>query len=110
MSNVFFNVGGTMAERFLFLPSVGYCMALGSLLASTGENPACRRYAAAIGLIALVFFSAKTVSRNTAWENDASLALTDVQTMPESVLLNGNAAWCTLELAERPANAPNRSG
>jgi tetratricopeptide (TPR) repeat protein len=109
VSNLFFNVGGTMAERFLFLPSVGYCMALGSLLTWAGAHRASRPLAAAAALAALVLFPVKTIARNRAWEDDATLALTDVRTSPESVLLNGNATWCTLRLAERPANAPNRT-
>jgi len=109
VSNVFFNVGAVMGERFLFQPSLGYCMALGFLLLRLGESRACKPCAAAIVLTVLTLYSVKTLSRNRAWQSDATLALTDVETMPDSVLLNGNAAARTLDMSEWPVNAPRKA-
>lgn len=52
----------------------------------------------------LVLYSIKTYSRNKAWENDITLALTDVEIMPESIALNGNASSRNLDLSELPKN------
>jgi len=91
VANVLFLTRSTMADRFLFIPSLGFCLAVTWLmlklfkipsttvkherLASvfTGGNNSFAAMAAAI----LVLFSIKTVARNPDWKNDYSLFSTD---------------------------------
>ena len=73
-SNLFFYVGFVIAERVLYIPSIGFC-----LLVTVGFSHvwnAARRYrpillAAFIILIGL--FSIRTIIRNEDWENEESL-------------------------------------
>lgn len=107
VTNLIFNVGATMGERLAFHSSLGYCMALGFAifwLANKIQKP---QIALLLTLPIVIAFSLKTYARNKAWENDITLALTDVKIQPESTSLNGNAASRYLDLSELPANSNN---
>lgn len=79
-SNLIFDIGAFMNERFLFIPSLGYALIVAYLL--TGLITEKLGEKLSIGLVALMLvgFSGKTVVRNYAWENDFALANTDIQT------------------------------
>ncbi|KAH0947589.1 hypothetical protein HN011_001576 [Eciton burchellii] len=78
-SNLFFYVGFVIAERILYLPSVGACLAIGAAVSGcyriarrsgTGKRGRAVLIAAAI-LIAVM--SAKTLVRNADWRDEESL-------------------------------------
>lgn len=106
VTNLIFNVGATMGERLVFHSSLGYCMALGFVLLWLSEKLKSKQMALFLTLPIFLLYSIKTISRNKAWENDITLALTDVEIMPESTALNGNAASRHLDLSEWPKNKP----
>jgi tetratricopeptide (TPR) repeat protein len=95
-----------MGERLVFHSSLGYCMVLGFGLYWLAEKLKNKQLAIFILLPILILYSIKTISRNKAWENDITLALTDVEIMPESTSLNGNAASRYIDLSEWPKNKP----
>ena len=70
-SNLFFPVGFVVAERVLYLPSMGFCL----LLAVGWERVHRRRSSLAIGcLVALLsLWAAKTIVRNNDWQTELSL-------------------------------------
>jgi cytochrome c-type biogenesis protein CcmH/NrfG len=106
VTNLVFNVGATMGERLVFHSSLGYCMGLGFVLVWLGQKFKSTQLSLLLALPILLLYSIKTISRNKAWENDITLALTDVEIMPESTALNGNAASRNLDLSEWPKNKP----
>ena len=106
VTNFIFNVGATMGERLVFHSSLGYCMGLGFLLVWLSHKMKQKQLAFFLVLPILFLYSLKTISRNKAWENDITLALTDVEIMPESTSLNGNAASRYIDLSEWPKNKP----
>ncbi|HEY6162124.1 MAG TPA: tetratricopeptide repeat protein [Bacteroidia bacterium] len=89
VSNIFFNIGAPMGERFVFLPSMAVCLAVavalvkwlrpvqkpGQLLPAKITLPL---------LVLLVPASIKTFSRNPDWKDNETLFGTDVQTVPNS--------------------------
>lgn len=82
-SNLFFPIGAFLAERFLYLPSLGLLMAFvfgGSSLAGK-ENSASMNYLVGGILIAL---SILTIIRNPAWKDNATLLRTDIVSSPNS--------------------------
>jgi len=90
VSNLLFATGVLIAERTLFLPSVGVALALGPLFAlawrehSVGVAP---RVAAAarIGLMALLVVAAVRSSvRQSAWEDNAAVISTMVADQPKN--------------------------
>jgi tetratricopeptide (TPR) repeat protein len=100
VSNLFFPVGTHLAERLLFMPSVGFCLAIALLAyrwgkrgAPKGKVPAFRRFKPAIGVLAVlaILFSVRTVARNPVWKDNYTLFLTDVEHTPNSAKLR-NAA------------------
>ena len=62
-----------MAERYLFIPSAGYCLLLGYLLIQAGRRDELRRLAWALGIILIAVFSVLTVQRQSVWQDDLSL-------------------------------------
>lgn len=79
-------IGHIMADRYLYLPTAGFCVAISGLLLSraTPQFPGTKReevsvyryslikYALVIPLITIlcIFFSAKTALRNRDWQNE----------------------------------------
>ncbi len=62
-----------MAERYLFIPSAGFCLFLGYLLIQAGKKAELRRLAWALGIIIIAVFSILTVQRQSVWQDDLSL-------------------------------------
>ncbi len=85
-SNIFFLVTSQMAERFLFLPSVGFCMVIGLAIWYGTRQRA--RIAAVVLLPLLVVYGGMTVARNAEWKNDATLFAADVEKAPNDCKLN----------------------
>jgi protein O-mannosyl-transferase len=88
VANIFIYIGATFAERFLFTPSFGFSLVTGfllfklvkqdardqKLLSFLGKN---KIYALCL-MVILVFYSAKTISRNFDWKNNLTLYSADV--------------------------------
>lgn len=66
-----------MAERFLYVPLVGFCLTVAALAAKQKKG----LYILGAGLILL---SAKTVQRTTDWKNEFTLWQATVKTSPDS--------------------------
>ena len=104
-SNLIFPVGALMAERFAYLPSLGFCVLaghLGASLAGAGGRARRLRQATVVtAILALVALGARTWHRNPAWKDNASLALHDVRIMPRSAKLQAGAGIVLAERGER---------
>jgi tetratricopeptide (TPR) repeat protein len=81
-SNLVITIGSIMAERFLYLPSVGFCAVAGMALWWLGQ----RRFAVAVAVSALVVFAlgARTYARNIDWQNERSLWASTLAASPGS--------------------------
>ncbi|MCS6905554.1 MAG: tetratricopeptide repeat protein [Bacteroidia bacterium] len=107
VSNWIIDMGGAVAERFLFLPSLGACVALANSLwhgyqwcrlqKLTYLSPIIWGISIfAVGLdIRLVW------ARNKEWKNNNTLFLADVQKSPNNVHLNHAAGATYLMFAKR---------
>ncbi|SPE38347.1 Tetratricopeptide TPR_2 repeat protein [Candidatus Sulfopaludibacter sp. SbA3] len=88
-SNLILFIGSIMAERFLYLPSVGLAgCAVAALYAlvrrrSLHRSAAARAAWAALGLVCLAF-TARTYARNFDWHDDRSLWSSAVAVCPEA--------------------------
>ena len=98
-SNLLFNVGAFMAERFLFMPSFGFSLVVAYLLVVTlpskmpGKEIVARNIAISVMSIALVAFFVKTVTRNMDWKNSSTLFAHDVHVSPNSI--KGNSSYAS---------------
>jgi len=95
-SNLIYLIGSSFADRFLFIPSIGYCIAIVYLLFRFGEfetvewNKMTRKNLLSMVLfgVILLSFSIKTVIRSADWENNFTLYHADIQKSPNSAKLN----------------------
>ncbi|XP_078712560.1 protein O-mannosyl-transferase TMTC1 isoform X1 [Lampetra fluviatilis] len=93
-SNLFFRVGFVMAERILYLPSMGSCLlvthALTSLYLRVGSRA--RPPVAVAALCLLALFAAKTLQRNQVWRSREALFRSGVETLPHNAKAHYNYA------------------
>lgn len=89
-SNFFFPIGTNMAERFMFMPSLGFCLIVARLLYNLGikwsvnQNEKGFKYIT-LGLgILTVTFSALTINRNFDWKDNFTLFSNDVHVSQNS--------------------------
>ena len=93
VSNLLFPVGTFMGERFLFMPSLGFCLLAAYLIIQIKSNTVKQVLLASI----LLLFSVKTFTRNFVWKNDKTLFTTDVQVSKNSAKINNAVGGVTLE-------------
>ncbi len=114
VSNIFFNIGAPRGDRLIYHSSLGFCMVIASLL-YYGYKQIKQRSVANMGLagvlvIIIVLCGVKTIARNNDWENNESLFLTDVKKVPNSALVNNNAAASCMSFAKKnKADVPVRN-
>lgn len=94
MAFVFFR-GGILAERFLYAPSLGFCIVIAFLISKiSGINVHSPGFKTADALknaklilpagIIFILYSFKTITRNPAWKDNMTLFSTDVNTSTNS--------------------------
>ncbi|MBI3519603.1 MAG: tetratricopeptide repeat protein, partial [Bacteroidetes bacterium] len=82
-------IGATMADRFLFIPSIGSALLLGLLISRiTKMDSVQHQFGQILFLVPIILivvvFSTKTFKRNADWETNYSLFEKDVATVPKS--------------------------
>jgi protein O-mannosyl-transferase len=116
VSNLVVNIGGYIAERFLYQPSFGFCFAIGSALFLAYDwlqhkyqsiNPSL--VIGAIGLPLILGAAYLTIARNAEWKDHMSLYAADVQKGSNSALANkayGSIVFATADsLKDKAAQA-----
>lgn len=94
VSNLVFPVGTNMAERFMFMPSLGFCLILTVLLVRYLNKKA---VLASLAIVAL--FSVKTITRNFDWKDNYTIFTTDVKISQNSAKLQCSAGGTIIEKA-----------
>ncbi len=88
VSNLLVTIGAGMAERFLFTPSIAFCIAAAYLLFKlTGASThiiKTKQIALPVFVLIVSLYSFKTVTRNSNWENQLALFSNDVKNAPRS--------------------------
>ncbi len=89
-SNFFFNIGAPMGERFLYIPSFGFCLlvayGISKLLKVKELDDNWKSNYALIGLVGLILVtgSLRSVIRNFDWYDNFTLFAKDVETSSQS--------------------------
>ncbi|MBK9402880.1 MAG: tetratricopeptide repeat protein [Bacteroidetes bacterium] len=118
VSNVFFLIEATMAERFIYTPSLGLCLLAGYFANKwlignkTFEGPVTvshiRNNKLFIpGLLLLILFGGRTIVRSNDWKDNLTLLQKDVKSSPESARIR-YALGSTL-LVEKALEEPEGS-
>jgi len=89
-SNLVFNIGTFMNERFVFVAILGFCL-IAAYLISQIKFLKDNNIKFLIILI-LTLYTAKTIHRTTAWKDNYTLFTTDVKTSKNSAKVNVSAA------------------
>ena len=107
VSNLVFPIGTNLAERFIFAPSAGFCLAVAGLLYPLYANPEnkFRKFALPLlGLVALVF-AALSFQRNFDFESNKTLFYKDLQVSEKSAKMqNAAGALMAEEALHMPAS------
>jgi tetratricopeptide (TPR) repeat protein len=102
VSNVFLLIGSSMAERFLYIPSLGFCMLLTALLIKITKTDTIKSSFNSVSqlvfknsVFAFVFvilagYSIKLYSRNPDWKNSIALYTQDVNVVENSARAHYN--------------------
>ena len=99
-SNLLFNVGTFMNERFVFMASLGFTLILGYwiYLLSTSKTAALQKFSLIILGVVGLLYGIKTFTRNFVWKDDFTLFLTDVKTSENSIKCNISAGGSYLQI------------
>ncbi len=79
-------IGATMGERLIYHSSIGFALLVGWAIARLP-----RPVATLVCVAIAVPYGVASFARDRAWYDNRSLFLTDVQTVPRSAMVNGNA-------------------
>lgn len=100
-SNLLFNIGTFMNERFMFVPVLGFFIIGGYYFKKFREKwPMVKT----VLIVLLAFYSIRTVGRSFAWTDNYTLFLTDVETSTNSAKVNVSAAEMLLQRADEEKN------
>lgn len=97
-SNLIFNIGTFMNERFLFVSSLSYAVLLVTLIQTYFKKSEKLRMALLFGFI--IIYGALSLMRVPAWESDRTLALTDVEVSSNSAKAQMAAGSAYLDWAK----------
>ena len=92
-SNLFFPVGFVVAERVLYLPSMGFCMlvAYGAYTVHKSSSSLIPRTLIKLSVCSLLLLMAvHTVNRNRVWESNLTLYTSGVRCNPENGVMLTN--------------------
>lgn len=112
VSNIFFLIGNNMAERLLFIPSIGFCIAVVyALMRVTGIqgavqiNTIFKQPVFGITLLVLlVGFSYKTIARNPDWKDNYTLFSRDLKNARNSCRAHYNLGSVLWRKAQNETN------
>ena len=83
-ANLVFPIGTIMAERLLYLPAYGLIACLVLIVYGIGDRTRMHWLPPALLLPAMLGFAARTWERNPDWQNNLTLAESEVRTAPRS--------------------------
>lgn len=100
VSNIFFNIGTFMSERFIFIPSIGFVIIIAWLFTvKLPEYIKWVNFRIVFLTIIMTLCFIKTYSRDKVWKNNFTLFTTDVKTSFDSAKSNMAAGNVWLYLA-----------
>lgn len=89
-------IGTLMAERLLYLPSLGFNCALAYVLCEGFERSRWKTAASLVSVVLLAGYGLRTINRNADWHDHVSLFSSAVRVSPNSSLAQANYATILL--------------
>ncbi len=103
VANIFLNVGTTIGERLIFHSSLGFVIisSWGIVALSKKINVSSKKWLIMGSLSILVIVCGiETINRNNDWKSNYTLFTKDVNTVPNSILVNNKAGLEYVNLSE----------
>ncbi|CAG0917923.1 unnamed protein product [Notodromas monacha] len=95
-ANIFFTVGFVIAERVLYLPSLGYCIiltvGLRRLALLVEKSRVMQFFVRSLAVSLLVIFAARCARRNGDWSNEKTLFTSGLSVCPNNAKVHYNVA------------------
>jgi tetratricopeptide (TPR) repeat protein len=107
MSNLLFPIGTIMAERFLYLPTIGLLACLVMAIYAFGKRVPAKRFAPVVLCVITAAFAVRTWVRNGDWQDERALAEASVRTSPNSFKVH--VALALIYAKEGGAPNPDRA-
>ncbi len=108
LSNFFFNIGTIFADRFIFIPSIGFCIALVFVCFGISEKFKLnekKKFIISpsffIFLIIISLFSIRNIARCNDWKNNNTLFIADTKNAPNSAKIQLNAGIACIYLSDK---------
>ena len=98
-SNLFFLIGATFAERFMFIPSMAFCIIIVLMLSRVLEKPSQEKVIWGILGGVLFFYVGKTFMQNPVWASNETLFSHGIQVSSNSTRVNTHIGKETYNLA-----------
>jgi tetratricopeptide (TPR) repeat protein len=99
-------VGVLLAERLLYLPSVGLCLAaaagVGHLLEARGPGRRSGRWVAAVALAVVAALTVRTVVRTLDWRSGVDYWTSELEKAPREPVVNNNLAVALMARRDYP--------
>jgi len=113
VSNLFFPIGTWVSERFMYMASVGFCLALAYGIIQLGTwlraKGTVRQPLYKVTLLTTIviagLYSIKTITRNPVWKDNYTLFTTDVKTSTRSAKLQNAAGGIKIDKASKTSDA-----
>lgn len=86
-TNLFFLTGAVMADRFLFLPSAGFCIAVAGIISLLQQRGVSVKGVTYVFLPVLLLLGGMAIARNADWKDNYTLATADLQHYPRNARL-----------------------
>jgi len=119
VANIFIVIGCTMADRFLYIPSLGFSILIAyGMFRIFSQNRETRKNAGIgslftrnkwiylVTLLILIPYSVKTIARNQDWKNNTTLFIADATSSPGSSRVRTN--YGTVLLQKFDKNNPDK--
>ena len=111
-SNILQLIAATIAERFLFMPSVSFCILLSFLILKINKikiqsfsQEKKMQFIYVISGLIFILFSIKTFSRNKDWQSNMTLFASGVNTSPNSYRTNTAYAFECVKAGEKETDS-----
>ncbi len=111
VSNIVFNIGAPMGERFLFLPSLAFCLVVAHFGVKYFKTPQLTKPNSTLLVILFIIvggYSFKTISRNKDWKDNVTLFSADAKTVPNSAKIRYYYGNTLLNMMLGDKNNPDR--
>jgi len=101
-SNIFYKIGDIFAERFTFVPSIGFCILVAAFLVRYRKSEVVAKMpSSALGIFIIISlaYAVRTMDRTGDWKDESTLFLADVDHAPNSARVHGNVGIIYLNSA-----------